>query len=91
MYSASSHSKELCANRINIHPEVIRFENTPKPNLFAFHLSVLMENEKVSVNENRAALYQNTFTKYLSVPIRVIETAVTALWNRQIVTVHSLF
>jgi hypothetical protein len=51
----------------------------------------LIENEKVSVNEDRAARYQNTFIKYLSVPIRVIETAVTALWNRQIVTVHSQF
>jgi len=50
-----------------------------------------MENEKVSVNEDRAARYQNTGVKYLCVLKRVIETPVTALWKRQIITVHSQF
>ena len=48
-----------------------------------------MENEKVSVNEDRAARYQNTDVKYLCVLKRVIQTDVTALWNSQIITAHS--
>jgi len=50
-----------------------------------------MENEKVSVNEDRAARYQNTGVKYLCVLNCVIETPVTSLCNWQIITVHSHF
>jgi hypothetical protein len=56
-----------------------------------FTVKCLTENEKVMVYEGRAARYQNKGVKYLCVLKRVIETAVTALWNRQITTAHSQF
>jgi len=80
-YYASPDRNEQGTNRINVHHEAKRFEDTPNTKLFPFGRNIFTENWKVWCNGVGAARCQNTGVKYMYLLNCVTETPQTSLCN----------